>query len=96
MVYPLVVLFLKCLNTVSSTGLAHFFATTDSQFGFKKATGCSHAIYIARCVINHYTTGGSTVNLAALDISKAFDRVDHFGLFVKLMNKRVPILLLRI
>jgi len=51
--------------------------------------------YIARSVINHYTTGGSTVNLEALDISKAFDRVDHFGLFVKLMNKRVPSLLLR-
>ena len=64
-------------------------ATTDSQFGFKKATGCPHAIFTARSVVSHYTLGGSTVNLAALDISKAFDRVDHSGLFVKLMNRRV-------
>ena len=49
-----------------------FLATSDSQFGFKKATGCSHAIYTARSVINHYKQGGSTVNLPALDISKAF------------------------
>jgi len=71
-----------------------FIVTTDNQFGFKKATGCSHAIHIARSVIDHYTLGGSTVNVAALDISKAFDRVDHFGLFLKLMNGRVPNMLL--
>jgi len=67
-----------------------FLGTMDSQFGFKKATGCTHAIYTARSVINYYTQGGSTVNLAALDISKAFVRVDHCGLFVKVMNRRVP------
>ena len=71
-----------------------FLATTDSQFGFKKATGCPHAIFTARSVVSQYTLGGSTVNLAALDISKAFDRVDHSGLFVKLMNRRVPNVLL--
>jgi len=26
---------------------------------------------------DHYVKGGSTVNLCALDIAKAFDRVDH-------------------
>jgi len=66
-----------------------FLVTMDSQFGFKKATGCTHAIYTARSVIEYYMQGGSTVNLATLDISKAFDRVDHCGLFVKLMNRRV-------
>ena len=58
--------------------------------GFKKATGCTHAIYTARSVIEYYTQSGSIVNLAALDISKAFDSVDHCGLFVKSMNRRVP------
>jgi len=42
----------------------------------------------------HFTQGGSTVNLAALDISKAFDRVDYFGLFLKIMNRRVSNVLL--
>ena len=32
----------------------------------------------------------STVNLCALDLSKAFDRMNHYGLFIKLMVKRIP------
>ena len=67
-----------------------FFSTADNQFGFKKATGCSHAIYTARAVIGHYVAGGSTVNLCALDLSKAFDRMSHRGLFVKLMQRHIP------
>ena len=55
----------------------------------RKLLGVHTPFYTARSVIEYYTQGGSTVNLAALDISKAFDRVDHCGLFVKLMNKRV-------
>ena len=47
-------------------------------------------IYTARSVIEYCTQSGRTVNMAALDISKAFDRVDHCGLFVKLMNRRDP------
>ena len=30
--------------------------------------------------INHYVKDGSTVTICALDLSKAFDRVDHFAL----------------
>jgi len=62
-------------------------ATSDNEFGFKKATGCLLAVYTARSVITNYVQGGSTVNVGALDISKAFDKVDHLGLFVKLMNR---------
>jgi len=47
---------------------------------------CSHAIHIARSVID--TLGGSTVNVAALDISLAFDRVDHSGLPILEINER--------
>jgi len=72
-----------------------FLATSDNHFGFKKTTEYSHAIYIARSVITNYVqAGSSTVNVGALDISKAFDKVDHLGLFVKLMKRRVPNVLL--
>jgi len=77
------------LNRFSS-----YLTTSDNQFGFKKSTGCSHAIYSARSVISHYVAGGSTVNLCALDISKAFDRMNHCGLFVKLMQRHIPVNLL--
>jgi len=88
-------LFPKCLSTVCLQGLVLFLVTTDNQFGFKNATGCSHAIYIARSVIDHYTLGGSTILLISLPrISLRPLTGYHFGLFLKLMNRRVPNMLL--
>jgi hypothetical protein len=38
------------------------------------------------CVVLSITTSrGSTVNLGALDLSKAFHKLDHYGIFIKLM-----------
>ena len=70
--------------------------TSDNQFGFKKNSSCLHAIYSMRCVVDYYVKFGSTVNLCALDISKTFDKMNHYGLFIKLMQKLVPINLLRV
>jgi endonuclease/exonuclease/phosphatase family metal-dependent hydrolase len=53
---------------------SNYFVSSDNQFGFKKSVGCSHAIYTVRSVIDHYVSNGSTINLCALDVSKAFDR----------------------
>ena len=73
-----------------------YFVTSDNQFGFKKKSGCSHAIYTLRCAVNEYNNHGSTINLCALDISKAFDKMNHYGLFIKLMNRLIPINLLSV
>jgi len=70
------------------------FMTSDNQFGFKKASSCSHAIYVLRCVTDYYVQSGSTVNICAIDVSKAFDKMNHHGLFVKLMKRLIPINLL--
>jgi len=68
----------------------NLFQTSANQFGFKKGSGCPHAIYALRCVTEHYIQAGSTVNICALDLAKAFDRMSHCGLFIKLMEKRIP------
>ena len=60
---------------------AVFFQTHDSQFGFKKGMGCSHTIYSVKAVVDYYTNRGTTVNLCALDLKKAFDKMDHCGLY---------------
>jgi hypothetical protein len=73
-----------------------FFVTSDNQFGFKKGLSCSHAVYAARKAVDYYISGGSTVNLCALDLSKAFDKLSHSGLFIKLMNRNLPISLLNV
>jgi len=67
-----------------------FLGTSDCQFGFKKEVGCSQAIYSLRCVIDNYINSGSTVNLCALDLKKAFDKVNHHGLYLKLMDRQIP------
>ena len=69
---------------------SRFLETSDSQFGFKKGLGCSHAIFTVRNIVDNFVSNGSTVNLCALDLSKAFDRMSHHGLFIKLMNQMIP------
>jgi hypothetical protein len=71
-----------------------FFSTNDNQFGFKKSTSCSHSIYSVRNIVNRFIDGGSTANLCTIDLSKAFDKVNHHALFIKLMKRRIPIKLL--
>jgi len=69
----------------------HFFVTSDNQFGFKKGRVCSFIIRTARLVIDNIIKSGNTANICAIDISKAFDRVNHHGLLIKLMNRLVYI-----
>ena len=73
-----------------------FFVTSDLQFGFKKRLGCSHSLYTVKSVVQHFTSGNSTVNLCALDMSKAFDKLNHYALFLKLMDRNVPLALMNV
>ena len=72
------------------------FATDKNQFGFKKGISCSNAIYSVRKFVDRYVTAGCTVNLCAIDLSKAFDKVNHHALFIKLMKRHIPIQLLEV
>jgi len=60
------------------------------QFGFKQHSSCSHALFTVRTIVDHYVKSSSTVNICALDISKAFDKVDHFALLKLLMDRLLP------
>jgi len=60
------------------------------QFGFKQKSSCQHALFSLKTVVDHYVKHGSTVNICALDISKAFDRVDHYALLQLLMDRSLP------
>jgi hypothetical protein len=73
---------------------ASYFETSDHQFGFKRNIGCRDAIYSVRNVIESFIANGSTVNVCTLDLSKAFDRMNHYALFIKLMERKLPVQLL--
>ena len=53
--------------------------------------GCAHTIYSVECIVDHYVSIGSTVNLCALDLMKAFDKMKHHRLFKKLMDRSLPV-----
>ena len=64
--------------------------TSNLQFGFKKKASTVQALYCLRQTVNYYVTHGSRVYCGFLDASKAFDRLVHSGLFIKLMERKVP------
>jgi len=71
--------------------------TDNLQFGFKSDVGCANAIFALTSTVDYFKNRGSTVYAAALDISKAFDTVNHYKLFVALsktgINKSILALL---
>ena len=68
----------------------YLFTVSSLQFGFQKKLSCSHAIFALRSITDYYTAGLSTVNVAFLDMSSAFDKVVHDVLFRKLIKLNVP------
>ena len=64
--------------------------TSLHQFGFKKRSSTTHALYCLKQTINYYVNNGSRVFCSFLDASKAFDRLVHAGLFLKLMKRGIP------
>ena len=73
-----------------------YFVTSYNQLGFKPKSGCQHAIYTVRKVVEYYITNSSTVNVCCLDISKGFDKVNHSALFLKLMKRGAPAVLIHL
>ena len=67
-----------------------YLTTSENQFASKKHIGCPHAIYTLHNVVDYYVSNESTVNLCFLDISKAFDKINHSALMMKLMQRKLP------
>ena len=67
-----------------------YLTSSAYQFGFKRKSSTSHALHCLKETINYYADGGSNVYCSFLDASKAFDRLVHSGLFLKLLSRNVP------
>ena len=76
--------------------LQSFTKSEHNQFRFKKRVSCSHAIYTVRNIVDRWVSQGFTANLCAIDLSKAFDKVNHHALFIKLMTRNIPVNLIEI
>ena len=70
--------------------------TTDSQFGFKNKHSTDMGVFMLKQLIDYHTSLGSPVYICYLDASKAFDRINHFSLFEKLLKRKVLPLYVRL
>jgi hypothetical protein len=73
-----------------------YFTSGCNQFGFKKNHSTDQCVFILKEVVDFYHLYSSPVYAAMLDSSKAFDRVNHFHLFDKLLKRNVPKLIVRL
>jgi hypothetical protein len=69
--------------------LSDFMSSHSLQFEFKKDSNCASAIFVVQKVVKYFTYRGSTVYLAVLDATKAFDNVNHKVLTGKLADRKV-------
>lgn len=68
-------------------GLLH---TSDHQFSFKAKHSTDMCIFTLKSIIDYYITSSSPVYICYLDASKAFDRINYWCLFDKLIKRNVP------
>ena len=86
----------KLLEKLLLERLSNFLVTSSHQFGFKPKHSTDACIYVLKESIDRYVEQQSSVYLCFLDASKAFDRVNHYSLFNKLITRGVPGYLVRI
>ena len=86
----------KVLEHVLKFMYFEFLSTSEFQFGFKRSSSTVHAIHCLRETVTYFINNDSRVYCAFLDASKAFDRLVHSGLFLKLMKRNIPMKFLNI
>jgi len=69
---------------------------SNLQFGFTSGSDCQSAVTFAKETIFSYTDRHSSVHCAAIDLSKAFDRIDVNILVNKLSVTGIPLSIVRI
>ena len=80
------VLLLKCEDYLS---------TCSNQCGFKKGHSTDLCISALKEYIEYYKNRNTSVFVTMLDASKAFDRVNFWLLFQKILSRNVPIFIVR-
>ncbi len=86
----------KVFEKVILERLEEYLWTADNQFGFKASHSTDLCVYALTEFIEYFKSRSSSVFVAFLDASKAFDKLNHWILFEKLIDRHVPIYLVKI
>ena len=69
--------------------------TSDNQFEFKREHSTDLCIITVKSVIKYYNLHNSPVYTCFLDASKAYDPVNQWTLFRKLLNQSIHIVIVK-
>ena len=69
--------------------------TSDNQFSFKAKSSTDMAVFTVKSVIDMYKVSSSPVYICLLDASKAFDRINYWYLFRKLVERNMAAIYVR-
>jgi hypothetical protein len=86
----------KLFELIILDKLSTHLQTHDNQFGFKSKHSTDMCVYILKQTISYFSECNSPLYVTYLDASKAFDRVNFYKLFDKLLLKRVPEIFVRL
>ena len=86
----------KIFENVILLRIEEYLWTTDNQFGFKAHHSTDLCVYALTEFIEHFKNRSTSVYLAFLDASKAFDKINHWLLFKKLIERQMPLYLVTI
>lgn len=81
----------KILEGIILAKYGELMCTSSNQFGFKKGLSTDTCVFTLRMIIEYYQSLSSPVYAVFLDASKAFDKINHWTLFYKLLNRKVPV-----
>ena len=86
----------KLLDLVILLNESSGLQTSELQFGFKPEVSTTQCTFLMNEVISYYNSRKSSVYVALLDATKAFDRVNFCKLFKKLLDRDISPILLRL